>query len=254
VTNQTPLLVTVDVEGTVDTGSYDSVNLLDKLLSDLALPATLFVTPDVLQHRTETVEHWISKGHAVGLHIHPERLGGESDCLGTYDQDDIESFIREGIDVFESYLGVRPYLFRAGRWSFSEELLNALTATDIKYDASHRPVHQSGPYMQHDVVEFPLSVYGSWLFRNRFFPWDVETLPLSIDALFTSELRSIACYAATLRILAANPPYLMMGFHDYDLTTPSIRKRIERYIARISEFTDPAPLDEMSVHPIEQNH
>lgn len=249
-----PFLITVDVEGVHETDSYNCVDFLDELLSNLQLPATLFVTPAVIEARTELVKRWVAERHAVGLHIHPERLGGDSNWLGQYDLEEIESFLRRGIDVFESHLGERPLLFRAGRWSFSESLLRALAETDFKYDASHRPDRQRDPYTSHDVVEFPLSVYGSWIFRNRLFPWDVETLPLSIDALLANTPRTIACYAATWRVLASGPPYCMVGFHDYDLLSKSVRRRIERYLARVSEFTDPITIDEIEVLPGKQNH
>lgn len=251
---RTPLLITVDVEGAVDSGSYHTVDLLAETLSDLALPTTLFVTPEVIRERTSTIEQWISDGHAVGLHIHPDRLGGENVWLGQYCQDAIESFLSQGVDIFESNLGERPRLFRAGRWSFSETLLRALAVMGFEYDASHRPIKQHEPYRSHGIVEFPLTVYGSWFFRNQFLPWDVETLPLSIDALLRSTPRSIACYATTWRILATDPSYLMVGFHDYDLSASSVRRRVERYLARVSEFTKPASLDEVIARPVEQNH
>jgi hypothetical protein len=46
----------------------------------------------------------------------------------------------------------------------------------------------------------------------------------------------------------------MVGFHDYDLSVSPVRQRIERYLARVSEFTEPVSLEEMSVRPVEQNH
>ncbi|AJF24766.1 hypothetical protein SG26_03080 [Haloarcula sp. CBA1115] len=246
-TDRTPFLITVDVEGAVESGSYHNVGLLAQTLSNLALPATLFVTPDVIREKTSTVEQWLADGHAVGLHIHPERLGGDEVWLGEYHQDTVESFLYQGIDVFESHLGERPQLFRAGRWSFSETLLRALAATGFEYDASHRPIEHREPYRIHGLVEFPLSVYGSRLFRSRFLSWNVETLPLSIDALLRSTPRCLACYAATWRILAANPSYLMVGFHDYDLSEPPVRQRIERYLARVGEFTEPVSLNGLAV-------
>lgn len=253
-TGQIPFLITVDVEGNVESGSCHTVDLLDQVLSDLALPMTLFVTPEVIRKRTSTIERWIADAHAVGLHIHPERLEGDNEWLGQYEQEEIESFLREGIDIFESNLGERPRLFRAGRWSFSGDLLRALAATEFEYDASHRPVVQREPYKSHDVIELPLSVYGSWLFRNLHFPWDIDALPLSIDALLQSIPRSFVCYGVTWRILTTEPSYLMVGFHDYDLSTSRVKERIERYLARVSEFTNPVSFDELAVQPIEQSH
>ena len=42
-----PFLITVDVEGSVESDSCHTVDLLDQVLSDLALPATLSLTPNV---------------------------------------------------------------------------------------------------------------------------------------------------------------------------------------------------------------
>lgn len=251
-TEQTPFLITVDVEGVVDSDSYRSVDILDRMLSDLWLPATLFVTPDVIQERTSTLRRWIADGHTVGLHIHPERLGGDDVWLGQYHQDAIESFLRQGVDVFKSNLGHHPRFFRAGRWSFSDELLRALGQTGFEYDASSRPTTQRNPYCSHGVVELPLSVYGPWFFPRKIIPGNVEMLPLSIDAFLQTLPRRFICYGTTWRILASDPSYLMVGFHDYDLTRSQLRRSIERYTARVSEFTNPVSLEDVKIAPEEE--
>ena len=79
-------------------------------------------------------------------------------------------------------------------------------------------------------------------------------LPLSIDALLQNTSRQVLCYAITWRILSIHTEYLMVGFHDYDLTTPQLRRSIERYVARVSEFTNPVSVDDIETAPEKQNY
>jgi|GEM_PF-2889518 len=264
----TPLLVTVDVEGVVEpgsggnatggtgesatdgTGEYAvddrSVDVLDSVLDAFALPATLFVTPAVVRRRTETVAAWREAGHALGLHVHPARLGGESDWLAAYDQSEIETFLSTGIGVFRDHLGTTPERFRAGRWSFSESLLRALSTQGIDTDATHRPGQVLGPYRRHGVTEFPMSVYGHPVVRAglRASPWDLDGFPLHADATLGPVPRRLALYVATWRVAAA-APYVMVSVHDYDLVDRRMRRQFERYVARLSEWLDATTLADL---------
>jgi len=70
---------------------------------------------------------------------------------------------------------------------------------------------------------------------------------MTVDALTRSRLRTVALYAATWRLLSQSQPYFMVAFHDYDLGDRPVRGRIIRYLARVSEFTDPTTLSEVGV-------
>lgn len=240
-----PLLITVDVEGIVDEDDFSSVEVLADLLDGLQLPSTLFVTPEVIKRRPSTVSNWIAGKHTVGLHVHPSRLGGDSDSLGKYDKPAISSFLERGRGAFESHLGHVPTGFRAGRWSFSESLLAALAETGFQWDASFRPPTVAGPYVQHDLVEYPMSVYENLFIKRLLQSRGIDGIPLHADAFSRTTARSLLLYAATYGVVRALPEYVMISFHDYDLADPTVRERIERYVARLTEWMRPTTLSDI---------
>lgn len=231
-----PLLVTVDVEGIVSSGEYRSVDRLDGLLEELDLQAGLFVTPAVVENRPETVFGWIEEGHDVGLHVHPARFEGDrSDWLAEYPPDEITRILGAAVDIFQERIGVRPTTFRAGRWSFSEEMLEALGRVGFDVDASHRPGGVVDPYSSRGVCELPMSVFGSRLLRTILSSRGVDGIPLHADAFLTSRRRAVPFYAVTALVALQCRPYLMMSLHDYDLTDPSAYDRIAAYIGRLDD-------------------
>lgn len=241
-----PLLITVDVEGIVDADQDYSVDRLVDLLEGLEVPATLFVTPSIVRNRAETVAAWVEGDHRVALHVHPARHGGNSDWLATYDAPEIARFLAEGGDTFEECVGFRPSGFRAGRWSFSEAVLQACSMADIEWDASLRPDRRRDPYTRSGVTEYPMSVYGNRVVEALLRGYDIDVVPLHADALARSRLRTVLLYGTTWRLLVSDLPYTMVSFHDYDLVDDGVRRRIERYLLRLSTHRTAATLPDLS--------
>jgi hypothetical protein len=168
--------------------------------------------------------------------------------LSEYDQPAVEAFLASGVETFRDHLGTAPERFRAGRWSFSGTLLRALAAQGIGTDASRRPTGTLAPYRRHGVTEFPMSVYGGPVVRaaTRASPWDLDGVPLHADAFLGSLPRRVPFYVATWRV-AATAPYVTVSLHDYDLTCPDLRREVERYLARVSEWLDAVTLADLRV-------
>lgn len=243
---ESSLLITVDVEGLVEEGSFESVRTLETFLETLGLPATLFVTPAVVSARPDTVAAWVEAGHSVGLHVHPARFGGDSDWLETYEQFEIEEFLTRGRTVFEDSIGHEPMLFRAGRWSFSHTVLAALDATGFDVDASHRPGGRRDPYAHGGVAEYPMTVVGNPLLELLLRPTGIDGMPLHADAFLQTRPRAVALYAATAIAMRTTRPYVMVSLHDYDLSAPRVRNRIMRYLARLAEWRRPTTLGDLN--------
>jgi len=240
-----PLAITVDVEGVVESDEFRSVGLLDSVLESVGVPATLFITPSVVEQRTDLVAKWIEGPHSVGLHIHPGRIGGDSDWLETYDQGAIETFLIRSQQVFTEQLGVEPSLFRAGRWSFSPALLPALDKQGFTIDATLRSSTQQVPYAVGDATELPMTVVGNepirWALRSK----GINGFPLHADAFLESAPHACVFYLMTAVALRSDRPYIMVSLHDYDLVNDERRKRTARYLAHLAEWTYPQTIDEI---------
>jgi len=206
---------------------------LNDLLTTIGVPATMFVTPSVVEQRTVTITDWMADQHQIGLHIHPARLGGDSDWLETYEKSQISAFLESGIETFEEYLGEAPAGFRAGRWSFNEDVLAACGDAGIEWDASQRCPGRLDPYVDHGTWEFPMSVYSDPLVRCFLRPYGIDGVPLHVDGFIESRFRSLLLAFASKRIAASDAPYIMVSLHDYDLVDQTIRQRIQRYLTRL---------------------
>jgi len=237
--------VTVDVEG--DFGHnretkedpYESVDLLDKAVEPGSRAVTLFVTPDVVEHRPETVAKWVEGNATVGLHIHPGRLEvGDSDRLTEYDQEAITDLVARGCETFEEQLDIRPRFFRAGRWEYSPRMMKALGALGFDGDASLKPDSPREPYAQHGVRELPLSVYDNFVVRHLLLLWDVKAVPMTVDRFASSRFFEVSFRVAARRILATEPPYFMCSYHDYDLRHQQVLGRIRRFLSWLERRTD----------------
>jgi peptidoglycan/xylan/chitin deacetylase (PgdA/CDA1 family) len=240
------LAVTVDVEGVVEEGNFGSVATLDAFLAEVGVPATLFVTPAVIRERTEAVRGWIEGPHAVGLHLHPGRFGGDSDWLASYERHEIESFLERGKAVFEERFDEEPRLFRAGRWSFSERLLVALDASGFEIDASHRPDGRRAPYAYGGLTEYPMTVLSNPALRLLLRPTGVDGFALHTDAFLRNRPGTAALYTATGIAAASGRPYLMVSFHDYDLVDDARRRRTKTYLGRLAARCRPRTVPELS--------
>jgi peptidoglycan/xylan/chitin deacetylase (PgdA/CDA1 family) len=229
-----PVAITVDVEGVIESNDFHSVHLLDSVLETLGEPVTLFVTPAVVREKTETVADWVDGPHDVGLHVHPSRLGGDSDWLAAYDAPAIQSFLERGRSVFEDRLEFTPTLFRAGRWSFSPAVLEGLNAVEFTADASHRPAGRHEPYNYLNVTEYPMTVVGNEVSRYLLRSKGVDGVPLHADAFLRTRAGAGVLYPVTALVLTTNRPYVMVSLHDYDLVDETTRRRIVGYLSRIS--------------------
>jgi peptidoglycan/xylan/chitin deacetylase (PgdA/CDA1 family) len=239
------LFVTVDVEGrTREDGMvvYDPVDRFDDHLASLPCRASLFVTPDVVEHRTETVAGWLEAGHAVGLHVHPTRLTGGSDWLDEYDCGAIQEMLGQGVSVFDDHLGHRPTAFRAGRWAYSDRLLDALDAMEFEVDSSLRPTEPTTPYRRGSVTEYPLTVYANPIVRALLTPFDIDAVGLHADAFLRTGPRAVLFRALTRWLAKSQRDYLMVAYHDYDVVGDKLERRISEYVAWLHNRASPTTL------------
>lgn len=246
------VVVTVDVEGSSEPNRYESVDVLDSILQVSNLSYTLFITPDVIRNRPEIVRTWADAEHVVGLHIHPARLdGGKSDYLTDYGQAEIENFVAQGCEVFEEVLETSPKCFRAGRWEYSERLHEVLGESGFDYDSSLRPNRSLEPFSRNGVTEIPHSIYADTLIRVLLKPWDVlgnamNTIAFSPDAWFSrSFIARIIFRTVTKRVLDSNRPYLMIAYHDYDLTSDPLQSRIQQYQSSLVDRTSQSDITKL---------
>ena len=244
------LLITIDVEGTMSTANqenpYKSVEALESFLEEIEQPVTLFVTPGVVKHRSDVVRRWLEDGITVGLHLHPTRMeGGKSDRLGDYNRETIEEFLITSSELFEERLGMTPTCFRAGRWEYSDQLLEALRAQGFERDSSLKPDDSIEPYSSSGIREYPLTIYSNPGVNLLTKPWAFNSIPLHADAFLINPALALGFYAITRRLVNSDRPYIMVSYHDYDILDETLKKRLKRYHRFLDEWTTSTTLDEI---------
>lgn len=78
-----------------------------------------------------------SRGHDVGVHIHPDRMCDVNRrYLWQYSADEQRDMITKCTTFYEECLGRKPKSFRAGRYGINEETFNILRECGYEYDMS----------------------------------------------------------------------------------------------------------------------
>jgi len=244
-------VITIDVEGTSSSShqpqnKYDSIRVVERFIAMVEVPVTMFITPDVVEQCTGTVRKWLDMDTTVGLHIHPSRFdGGASDRLTEYGRDAIEEFLIQGSEVFQTLLDTKPTCFRAGRWEYSEELLEALHAQGFEIDASLKPETAAEPYSLAGITELPLTVYSNAAIRMISKTVNFSGIPMHADAFLKNFFLTCGFFGVTWRLVRSDRSYIMVSFHDYDLLNGLIRKRLPWYLWYLVRETQPRTIDEI---------
>jgi hypothetical protein len=242
-------LITIDVEGTIAPSGintkdpFESVDVLDTHLQKIEEPVTLFVTPAVIENRTEVVQRWKAEDLTVGLHIHPaQHPNGNSDWLTDYTGAEIRRLLTEGCEIFESRLGTNPTRFRAGRWEYSDRLLYALRDHGFQYDSSLRPEDPTTPYCRDGICEVPLTVYSNIFLRNILWYKGKSSVPLHADAFLKKEIIRHGFKCLVHRVMKSSLPYIMISYHDYDILEKKVNRRTLSIVEYIQSTSDPVAI------------
>jgi len=129
---------------------------------------------------TGVIECIKSRGHDVGVHVHPDHMADPNRrFLWEYSYDEQYEIISRCTAFYEKVLGTRPLSFRAGRYGANDDTIKVLQQLHYKYDFSEFPHNKrcgmsfDGKYNQikeipgTSILEIPVSVFQS--FRSPFY-------------------------------------------------------------------------------------
>ncbi len=136
----------------------------------------------------EVIDVIKTKGHDVGVHIHPDHMEDrERRFLWQYSYDEQLKIIEQCTDFYMRITGEMPKSFRAGRYGANDDTVKILDRLGYKYDFSEFPYNKrckisfDGLYNQKkimrntNITEIPVSVFQSFKtpFYNRMDKIDV---------------------------------------------------------------------------------
>jgi peptidoglycan/xylan/chitin deacetylase (PgdA/CDA1 family) len=138
------LLLTFDVEPDYTTGDTDPYRHLNQFFKDIVpvlikkeVPAILFITNEVIKRFTEDVLRCVDF-FEIGVHTHP-RLHNEfnqTDKLSHYPYEVQHKMIKRDYDIISTCMGIKPKLFRAGKFAANEDTIRVLRDIGIEIDSS----------------------------------------------------------------------------------------------------------------------
>jgi hypothetical protein len=164
------VIITVDTEaddqwsgsGTVETRNLDYIPRFQRLCEEFGLPPTYLCTYEVVADDTfgKTLKHYQDGGHAeIGAHLHPWTNPPFSDPTATriarceypsYPSElPLATFcakLATLTELIRTRTGTAPTSYRAGRWGFSAEHIDALLDAGYVVDCSVTPLIDRSTY------------------------------------------------------------------------------------------------------------
>ena len=151
------------------------------LLEQNGCRGTLFLIPEeIAQHRHLLLE-LASRGHELGIHLHPQASGYASDFLGSFSEEMQREILERGIAEFVDHLGIRPQSCRPGYCSANDATFRVLRQAGMRQSSASIPGRR--------MTELASNWAGARLFvhyanpENRFLTGglDLVELPVSVD-------------------------------------------------------------------------
>jgi len=232
--------VSIDVEQ--DYGEkekfFHGVDNLDKILAifkKYGIPATLFVTGDVLERHRDKVKEW-SKDFEIACHSYSHRFWNTLNHLER--EEELDKFK----NLYRSVFNTEPTGFRSPSHLVDEDALHILEERGFSYDSSVVPSYPffkkyrgyqgrapAVPYHPHhkdirrrgemNILEVPvagqlfgLPLAGIWIARIPFFVF---------KSLFNFN----------------NPPFITVNMHSWDILDNSFRKSsVEQFFSNLDHI------------------
>jgi peptidoglycan/xylan/chitin deacetylase (PgdA/CDA1 family) len=101
-----------------------------RLLEKYSLPATFFVPGFTIERYTKAVEPIRDGGYEMACH------GNVHETLDTLDEAAERRILKEQLDIYQSYLGVKPVGYRSPSWSLNNRSPRLLKEHGFLYDSS----------------------------------------------------------------------------------------------------------------------
>lgn len=143
---------------------------------------------------TEVIQYIMSRGHDVGVHIHPHHMPGENRMfLWEFNKEEQYKIIKQCTDLFFEITGELPKSFRAGKYGANLDTIDILAKLGYKYDFSefysqvwcgiNPPIAYVLPQSYKSIVEFPVTIFKSFKLFNLYSRFDKLEVTINTNEL-----------------------------------------------------------------------
>ena len=253
----TSVVLTVDVESFRDgdpelqvwgrvVGGEHGITRIMRLLETHGFRGTFFLTPYESARfgeapMREAAREIVRRGHDLQLHTHPWPMYGIARMeQAPYEQQVL--ILKKGLDLIESWTGVRPVVHRAGAFGANLDTLRAVRAAGMLADASYAPGGArraleehfppvNDPIPWHGLLELPVSFYV----QARIGPWWESRRLVDIEAAELEEL-----VAVTEQAVEDDAPLLTVLMHSFSFVRSGqvderVAQRFSDYLAYLED-------------------
>lgn len=224
-------VISIDYERCPDHKNFSGLNQLKELLRK-EKNFTIFKTQDA-----PVIEEL--KNHEIGLHLHPNKSDYKNDFLEDYKNK--EELIKEAEKNFKK----KPKVFRAGNWSYSEDLPAVLEKLGYTHDSS-RPGDSKSSIItrEENIIEIRPTVWNNRIINfltGLFFKKEA----VLCEGMLKKPL-GIIFFKRALRELKKEE-LIHFTFHSYNLENKKLNSKILKAVELIKEDREILPLTKIKL-------
>ncbi len=214
----------IDIEHDVGTGNdktFLGVEAVDRVLDVFersSIPATLFITGDVLEKYPDKVRDW-ARNYEVASHSFSHRYFNE--LADEEKETDTERFI----DIYKKILGSRPLGFRAPSHVIDDYTLNLLQKYGFQYDSSVIPHYP------------PVKKYRGYHGRAPLAPYKIgELLEIPVAGqimgipLAGAWIRKLPIWLYRILFTTHKPKFVALSMHSWDILDEKFASKLVRIV------------------------
>ncbi len=217
--------VSIDVEHDLRDGErtfagVENLNSLLSLFGEYNIPATLFVTGEVLKKYSNLVKKW-GEDYEIASH------GYSHEFWNTLTPEQREKELREFVDLYESIFQKSPIGFRAPSHVIDEQGMELVRKTGFLYDSSVVPHYP------------PLKKYRGYKGRAPLQPYNTAEADI-LELPNTGQLMGIPLVGTWIRKLPLafykilfflhKPRFVSLSMHSWDSLHPDFYWKLEEII------------------------
>ena len=205
----------VDVERDID-----GFNKILEVFKKYDIPATLFVTGEVLEKHTDLIREW-SENYEIASHSFTHRF------WNTLNLEERKQELDKFCNLYQNIFQKKPFGFRAPSHIIDKQGLKLLQEKGFLYDSSVVPHYPPFKKYRGYKGKAPLDPY---------FPKEMKILEIPIRGqifgipLAGAWINKLPCFFYKALFLVYNPNFVTLSMHSWDILNAGFVKKLENIL------------------------
>jgi peptidoglycan/xylan/chitin deacetylase (PgdA/CDA1 family) len=213
----------IDIEKDLGTGEFRGVENLDEILGifkKYEIPATLFVTGDVLEKYRDKTRQW-SKDYEIACHSFTHRF------WNTLNEGERQKELDDFINLYQQIFQKRPLGFRAPSHVIDEKGIGLLEKQGFLYDSSVLPHYPPFKKYRGYQGKRPLSPYYPAGLKILEIPARGQILGVPLAGAW---ILGLPFWFYWVLFFIYSPAFITLSMHSWDVLKPGFASKLEKII------------------------